>query len=418
MSPERNDTAENAQLFGRYRIRGLLGEGGLGRYYLAEQTGIEGFTKIVTLKRILPHLADSAAFRALFLNEARVAARLEHPNVVATYEFGEVEGSYFTAMEYLPGEDLAAILARCETPNPMPVEIAAFLAQQCAHALEYAHELADRKARGGLVHRDVSPARIFVTYHGTVKLLDFGVVKRPGGAGHLRTAAHQYAYCAPEQLGGEHVDQRADIFSLGIVLWECLSGHRLFDNPTDGGTIDAVRSQIIAPPSLLRPEIPIALDEISLRCLTRERDHRYQSAHELSEALDGFLAEERRRPSSNTVGQWLESLFGVQRATLQKNIAQGSEVESALAALSVSEVRRPLSPEPSGSSRRPLAVKPRPLWSTTTQRRAPTPRPRPAPAAPIAPPSRPTLPPRAVMVAAAITLMLVLALIAVRGCSG
>jgi serine/threonine protein kinase len=414
MSPERHDTVESAQLFGRYRIRGLLGEAGLGRLYLAEQTGIEGFTKIVTLKRILPHLADSAAFRTLFLNEARVAARLEHPNVVATYEFGEVEGSYFTAMEYLPGEDLGGVLARCETPKPMPVEIAAFLAQQCAHALEYAHDLADRKARGGLVHRDVSPAKIFVTYHGTVKLLDFGVVKR--SAAHA-PAAHQYAYCAPEQLGGEHVDQRADLFSLGIVLWECLSGHRLFDNPTDGGTIDAVRTQAIAPPSLLRPEVPIALDEISLRCLTRERDHRYQSAHELSEALDGFLAEERRRPNSNTVGQWLESLFGSERATLKKNIAQGSDVEGALTALSSSEVRRPLPDERSGSSRRPLAVRPRPLWSTSSQKLPSGRRPRPAPPV-LPPPPRPGLPPRTLMVAAAITVALVLTLIAVRGCGG
>jgi serine/threonine protein kinase len=414
MSPEPNDTADKIQIFGRYRIRGLLGEGGLGRLYLAEQTGIEGFTKIVTLKRILPQLADSAAFRTLFLNEARVAARLEHPNVVATYEFGEVEGAYFTAMEYLPGEDLGNILARCETPHPMPVEIAAFLAQQSAHALEYAHELADRRARGGLVHRDISPTKILVTYHGTVKVLDFGVVKRPGGA-HPQGSAHQYAYSAPEQLGGERVDPRTDIFSLGIVLWECLSGHRLFDNPTDGGTIDAVRSQTIAPPSLLRPEVPIALDEISLRCLTREREHRYQSARELSEALDGFLAEERRRPSSSSVGQWMESLFGAERATLKKSIAQGSDVEAALAALSASDVRRPPASEGSEASR--LAVRPRPLWSTANRRRPPTPRPSSAPVA-VIPAPRPTLPPRMIAVAASITLILVLALIALRGCGG
>jgi serine/threonine protein kinase len=412
MNPERHDTAETTQSFGRYRIRGLLGETGLGQLYLAEQTGIQGFTKIVALKRILPHLADSAAFRTLFLNEARVAARLEHPNVVATYEFGEVEGAYFTAMEYLPGEDLAEILSRCETPRPMPVEIAAFLAQQCAHALEYAHDLRDRKARGGLVHRDVKPAKIFVTYHGTVKLLDFGVVKRPGGVGALGHD-HKYAYCAPEQLEGDAVDHRADIFSLGVVLWECLSGHRLFDNPTDGGTIDAVRSQTIAPPSLLRPEVPIALDEISLRCLTREREHRYQSARELSEALDGFLAEERRRPSSNTVGQWLESLFGSERAALKKNLAQGSDIEGTLAQLAAPDVQKSAPPEKSGSSRRPMALKPRPLWSTATRRRTP-PRGAPPPEPAVVPR---VFPLRKVLIAAAVALALVLAFV-VRSCSG
>jgi serine/threonine-protein kinase len=414
MTPERHDTAETTPTFGRYRIRGVLGEGGLGRLYLAEQTGIEGFTKIVALKRILPHLADSAPFRTLFLNEARVAARLEHPNIVATYEFGEVEGAYFTAMEYLPGEDLAAILARCETPSPMPVEIAAFLAQQCAHALEYAHEVRDARARGGLIHRDVNPAKIFVTYHGTVKLLDFGVVKRPGGVGHAHLAHHKYAYCAPEQIEGDAVDHRADIFSLGIVLWECLSGHRLFDNPTDGGTIDAVRSQTIAPPSLLRPEVPIALDAISLRCLTREREHRYQSARELSEALDGFLAEERRRPSSNTVGQWLESMFGTERASLKKNIAQGSDVEGALTALALADATKPPTAERSGVARRPLAVRPRPLWSTATRRRPPAPGPTPDPLAIAA--ARPAVPSRRALVAAAIAVATVVVLLALRGC--
>jgi serine/threonine-protein kinase len=417
MSPEPSDTADSPPIFGRYRIRGLLGEGGLGRFYLAEQVGIAGFTKIVALKRMLPQLADSAAFRTLFLNEARVAARLEHPNVVATYEFGEEEGAYFTAMEYLPGEDLGAILARCETPHPMPMEIAAFLAQQCAHALQYAHELPDRQARGGLVHRDINPGKIFVTYHGTVKVLDFGVVKRPGGAVHLASLAHQYAYCAPEQLVGEHVDQRADIFALGIVLWECLSGHRLFDSPTDGGTIDAIRSQTIAPPSLLRPEVPIALDEISLRCLTRERDLRYQSAQDLSEALDGFLAEERRRPNSNTVGQWLESLFGSTRATLKKEIAQGSDVEGALAALAQTDVRGPGPAEPGESARRPLAVRPRPLWSTANHPRAPTPQP-PVVSVPTVPPARPSVPLLGWLVAATITVILVVALIALRSCGG
>jgi serine/threonine protein kinase len=412
MNPERHDTAETTQTFGRYRIRGLLGEGGLAQLYLAEQTGIQGFTKIVALKRILPQLADSAPFRTLFLNEARVAARLEHPNVVATYEFGEVEGAYFTAMEYLPGEDLGEILARCETPRPMPVEIAAFLAQQCAHALEYAHDLRDRKSRGGLIHRDVQPGKIFVTYHGTVKLLDFGVVNRPGGLGMSPAQEHRYAYSAPEQLEGDAVDHRADIFSLGIVLWECLSGHRLFDNPTDGGTIDAVRAQTIAPPSLLRPEVPIALDEISLRCLTREREHRYQSAHELSEALDGFLAEERRRPSSNTVGQWLESLFGSERASLKKNIAQGSDIETALATLAVSDVRKTVPAERSGASRRPMALRPRPLWSTATRRRTP---PR-GVVVPVAPAAR-KFPLRPALAAAAIALALLIALL-VRACSG
>jgi serine/threonine-protein kinase len=414
MTPERHDTVETTSSFGRYRIRGDLGEAGMARIYVAEQTGIAGFTKIVALRRMQEQLQGNAAFRTLFLNESRVAARLEHPNIVATYEFGEVDGAYFTAMEYLPGEELSAVLARCETPAPMPVEIAGFLAQQCAHALDYAHGLGGGRPRGRLVHRDVNPLKIFVTYHGTVKVLDFGVVKRPGGVGRGQSPLHKYAYSAPEQLEGGAVDHRADIFSLGIVLWECLTGHRLFDNPTDGGTIDAVRSQTIAPPSLLRPEVPIALDEISLRCLTREREHRYQSAHELSEALDGYLAEERRRPSSNTVGQWLESLFGSERAALKKNIAQGSDIDEALVALAATDVRGQLVAEESGAARRPLAVRPRLLWSLGLRRR--TPARGQTPARPIAvAPARPRLPSGRVLVGAAVVLLAVV-LLTVRAC--
>ena len=164
--------------FGRYRLLALLGQGGMGRLYLAERRGIEGFVKTVALKRILPHLADSEQLREMFLNEARVAARLEHPNIVTTYELGEIQGHYFISMEYLPGEDLAATFARAQQAGqPVPMDIAASLAQQAAHGLHYAHEVRDNQGRPvGLVHRDVNPLNIFLTYHGVVKLLDFGVV--------------------------------------------------------------------------------------------------------------------------------------------------------------------------------------------------------------------------------------------------
>jgi serine/threonine protein kinase len=362
---ERHDTTQNPQSFGRYRIRGMLGEGGMGRLYVAEQTGIEGFAKIVALKRILPHLADSAPFRTLFLNEARVAARLEHPNIVATYELGEVQGTYFMAMEYLPGEDLRAVLSRCEAPGRMPVEVAALLAQQSANGLHYAHELRDGQGRhSGLVHRDVNPSNIFVTYHGMVKLLDFGVVKASTATTKTTPGVFKgkYAYCAPEQIQGEPIDHRTDLFCLGIVLWECLTGQRLFAGGNDAQIIDAVRTQAILPPSQLRPEVPLELDEITLRALARQPGRRYQSAFEMSEALDRFLGAQRHRPTSNTVGQWLESLFGAERAALKKAIAQGSEVETALSKLSESDNGPPV--DPAGSLRSASAVRPRPLWST------------------------------------------------------
>jgi serine/threonine-protein kinase len=319
--------------FGRYRLRGILGQGGMGRLYVAEQVGIEGFSKVVALKRILPHLADSQHFRAMFLNEARVAARLEHPNIVATFELGEVDGNYFISMEYLSGEDLAAVLTRCQSAGPVPIEIAVALAQQSANGLHYAHEMRDTSGKAlELVHRDVSPLNIFVTYYGMVKLLDFGIVK--GVTDPSRTVPGvfkgKYAYCSPEQLDGGAVTRQTDIFCLGIVLWECLTGRRLFLRDTDAGTIDAVRGTDIEPPSALRKDVPRELDQIVLQALARQRVSRFGTAHAFSEALDRFLATRSDRPTSRSIGLWLESIFGSDRATLKKAIAQGSEVEAAL----------------------------------------------------------------------------------------
>lgn len=345
------------ETFGRYRLLGLLGQGGMGRLYISERRGVQGFVKIVALKRILPHLADSAQLREMFLNEARIAARLEHPNIVATYELGEVEGKYFISMEYLAGEDLSAVITRCQGGQTIPVDIAAALAQQAAHGLQYAHDARDGQGRLlGLVHRDVSPRNIFVTYHGIVKLLDFGMVRNPAGPKSVPgTFKGKYGYCAPEQLDGGRVDSRTDVFCLGIVLWECLTGLRLFDAGTDAETIDAVRSRRVEAPSALRPEVPRALDEIALRALAREPERRYRSAREMAEGLDQFLLERQGQPTTNTVGQWMESVFGSERAALKKSISQGDNVEATLERLkSIDEA----------TSRRSSA-QPRTLWSTS-----------------------------------------------------
>jgi serine/threonine protein kinase len=327
------------ETFGRYELLGLLGQGGMGRLYVAERRGIQGFVKVVALKQILPHLAESASLREMFLNEARVAAKLQHPNIVATYELGEVDGQYFISMEYLPGEDFATIGARCQGDRRVPVEVAAALAQQAATGLHHAHEARDEQGRFlGLVHRDVNPRNLFLTYHGVVKVLDFGVVRGAEGRGTAPGAFKgKYGYCAPEQLEGGAVDRRTDVFCLGIVLWECLTGARLFEASTDAATIDAVRSGAVAPPSLLRPEIPPALDEIVLRALAREPERRFQSAHDLSEALDAFLLERDMRPTSKSVGRWLESMFGADRASLKKAISHGASVEEALDRLATLE---------------------------------------------------------------------------------
>jgi len=361
----KSSTAEG-ELFGRYRLRGVLGQGGMGRLYVAEQLGIEGFSKIVALKQILPHLADSPQFRDMFLNEARVAARLEHPNIVATYELGEVAGQYFISMEYLCGEDLAAILNRCQKGSLMPLDIAAALAQQSANGLHYAHEMQDSGGRPvELVHRDVSPLNIFVTYYGMVKLLDFGIVKRAGETSETVPGVFKgkYAYCAPEQIEGRSIDRRTDLFCLGIVLWECLTGRRLFCRSTDVRTIEAARGDRILPPSAHRKEVPPELDDIVMRCLARDPEDRFQSCHVLSEALDQFLLQRNHRPTSKSMGLWLESLFGLERAMLKRSIAQGSEVETALAWLPAVSGIESVTADAGISGKSRSIRQPRVIWS-------------------------------------------------------
>ena len=368
----RDVSAHVGETFGRYRLLGLLGQGGMGRLYVAERRGIQGFVKIVALKRILPHLADSAQLKEMFLNEARIAARLEHPNIVATYELGEVDGKYFISMEYLPGEDLSAIIARCLTGGrPIPAEVAAALAQQAAQGLHYAHEARDGQGKTiGLVHRDVNPRNISVTYHGVVKLLDFGVVRGPQSQKSVPGVFKgKYGYCAPEQLEGGRVDRRTDVFCLGIALWECLTGTRLFDASSDATTIDAVRSRKVEAPSSLRPEIPAAMDVIVLRALARDPAQRYQSAHDMSEELDRFLLECESRPTTKAVGRWLETTFTTERAALKKAISQGGEVEAALERLAALDAAtRTASGDVTGSaSGRPSSSKmqSRAMWSTS-----------------------------------------------------
>jgi serine/threonine-protein kinase len=358
------------EAFGRYQLLGLLGQGGMGRLYIAERRGIQGFVKIVALKRIQPHLADSKQLREMFLNEARIAARLEHPNIVATYELGEVDGNYFISMEYLPGEDLSAIIAGCQD-NRMPIDIAAALTQQAAQGLHYAHEARDGHGKAiGLVHRDVSPRNIFVTYHGVVKLLDFGVVRGPEKQKSIPGVFKgKYGYCAPEQIEGRPVDRRTDVFCLGIALWESLTGARLFDASTDAATIDAVRSRSIEAPSALRPDVPPELDAITMRALARDPDRRFRTAHDMSEELDRYLMGQDDRPTSKSVGRWMESIFGSERATLKKAVSQGGEIEPTLDRLFALNAIRPATGERTGertgSSGGQAKAQPRAMWSTS-----------------------------------------------------
>ena len=311
------------ELFGKYLIVGELAVGGMAEVFLGVHRGLEGFQKSVVIKRVLPAYSTNASFVQMFIEEARIAARLEHPNIVRTYEFGEVAGQYFTAMEYLPGEDLAKTLDKLAFAHQeMPLHLAAGIVANVCTGLHFAHGLTDTAGRPlGLVHRDINPANVIVTYSGEVKIIDFGIAKTTSSETQTGTVKGKVAYMSPEQLHGRGIDQRSDVFSTGVVLWELLTGRPLFLRDNEGATLYAIMNEPLRAPSRHRPEIPRALDDIVMNALARTPADRYETAEELGIALERFLADQPKYDARGA-GRMLENLFGSSRADAKRAIAQ------------------------------------------------------------------------------------------------
>jgi len=309
--------------FGKYLLVGEIALGGMAQVFLGVQRGLEGVQKVVVLKRVLPHFSTDAQFLRMFVDEARIAARLDHSNIVRTYEFGEVDGQYYTAMEYLPGEDLRSILRRLSlAKRRLPVHVAVGIVIQVCAGLQVAHQLTDMTGRPlNLVHRDVSPANIIVTYGGEVKLIDFGVAKTNTSATVTKTIKGKLAYMPPEQVRASGVDHRSDIFSAGVVLWELLTGRRLFGRASDAATLYAIMNDPVRAPSSYRPEIPPALDAIIMRAIARSASDRFASAEQMAGALEEAMAGQPRS-DARVLAATIEELFGPDRANAKRAISQ------------------------------------------------------------------------------------------------
>jgi eukaryotic-like serine/threonine-protein kinase len=278
--------------FGRYELLAKLANGGMAELFLA-RTGRDA--ERVVIKRVLPYLADDARFVAMFRDEARLAARIEHPNVCKVLEVGAVGDTYFMALEYLHGVPLSRLLLRAmRTEQKLDVRVVGAIGVQVAAGLHAAHELAAADGHPlDLVHRDVSPPNLFLTTDGAVKVLDFGVAKARGASTKTRTGTvkGKNAYMSPEQvLGTTTLDRRSDLFSLGICLWEALSAERLFNRDTDFMTFRAIANCDVPPLAERRPELGPAMLALMDRCLARLPDDRFATAAELGEALAAALA--------------------------------------------------------------------------------------------------------------------------------
>jgi len=312
---------------GSFEIVRKLARGGMAEIFLARTLGPSGFEKLVVLKKILPKYAGNRRFVQLFLEEAKLAASLDHPNIAQVYDIGTVDGGYFFTMEYLHGQDVRSILHRTwRTGDRFPIEHAVQIARHVASALHFAHE----KQRGdgtvlGIVHRDVSPSNIIVTYDGATKLLDFGVAKTAASTVKTRTGAlkGKVAYMSPEQAKGAPIDRRSDIFSLGIVLWEMVTTQRLYRGENDLATLQLIITHPPKRPTAIRPECPRELERIVLRALADDPGARYQTAEQLVTDLDELAREHRLKQSSNALAATLGQLFGDELAAWRDARAAG-----------------------------------------------------------------------------------------------
>ncbi len=306
--------------FGKYTIIGKLGHGGMAEVNLAVVGGKAGFRKLFVLKRLHAHLEAEPGFVDMFLDEARLAAQLDHPNCVQTVEVGEAQGhgphdvQHFLAMEYLDGQGLERLLRITgQRGDILPIHTTVRMIADALDGLGYAHDLKGYDNTPlGVVHRDVSPQNIFVTYAGVVKLLDFGIAKAESNVVETRTGVvkGKYAYIAPEQALAAPVDRRADLWSMGVVLWEMLTSRRLFKSVNELATLNETLRGEIHPPSKYNPVIPPELDAVVLRALQREVDQRYRSAHDFKDALESWLATQPEPSDRKAIAALMKERFG------------------------------------------------------------------------------------------------------------
>jgi len=289
-----------------------IGAGGMATVHRAETRGVEGFSRVVALKRLLPQVSEDPAMVQSFVHEARLASQLHHANVAQTYDLGKVEDTYFIAMEYVPGPTLGQLVKQCAAASgSMPIPIALAILVQICDALDHAHNLCDDQGTPlGIIHRDVSPSNIIVSNTGIVKLIDFGIAKAANSgtktqAGFIKG---KFAYIAPEYTHG-HLDLRADLFGVGVIAHELLTTRPLFHSDNDFDTIMKLREMPIQPPSRWNPQVSRVIDDIVITALQRDPSLRWQSADAMRTALVNAARSTDEVVNNQQIVEWTEWAF-------------------------------------------------------------------------------------------------------------
>ncbi|MEA2165824.1 MAG: eukaryotic-like serine/threonine-protein kinase [Thermoanaerobaculia bacterium] len=309
--PEDDEPSDGTK-FGQYVMLEKIATGGMAEVWKARMRGVEGFQKIVAIKKILPHLSDNQDFIEMFVDEAKLAAQLNHNNIIHIYDLGKIQSSYYIAMEYIDGYDLKNILRKAqERDQPLSVEIALFVASKIAAALDYAHRKRDFEDKEmGLVHRDVSPQNVLISEEGDIKLCDFGIAKAASKASHTQAGAlkGKLQYMSPEQAWGRNIDRRSDIFALATVLFEMLTARKLFGGDNELSILEQVREARVTPPSEYNDEVTPQIDSIVLKALQKDPANRYQTAGEMQRDLDAVLYSFRPTPTSADLAIYMHRL--------------------------------------------------------------------------------------------------------------
>jgi len=333
---------------GGYQLLLPIARGGMGQVWAARRVGTRGREGIVAVKTLLPTHEDSEQLQGMLRSEARLASQIRHPNVAETFELGEQDGTFYLVMEWVEGEPLEQILRAARSMGGIPTTIAVHLIVQGLRGLHAAHEAEDDKGQLlGLVHRDISPQNLLVTYAGKVKLVDFGVAKathrmsQPTAVGEVKG---KFAYMAPEQVQGERLDARADVFAMGIVLYRITTGKHPFKSDNPAATIRNILSDGTVLPSQVRPGYPPLLEQVVLKALARDRTERFASAREMMEALEASFSPAERAEGERETEKLMRRLFEARIA--ERAMAMNAAIRHAdgdIAALELVDPRYPMS---------------------------------------------------------------------------
>ena len=380
--PPPSGAPEALEEYGNYFLLEKIAIGGMAELFKAQQRGVQGFQKIVAIKRILPHFSDNEDFVTMFIDEAKLAAQLTHPNIVQIFDLGKAGSSYYIAMEYVNGRDLRTLLRKVrEYGLPFPEQAAAFVVMKVAAALDYAHRkrgFDDRELK--LVHRDISPQNVILSTEGAVKLVDFGIAKAASKASHTVAGAlkGKLLYMSPEQATGQPLDNRSDLYSLGLVLFELLTGERCFQADSELGVLEKVRLGRISDLQTLNPGVSKEMVAIVNRALQKGVDHRYPSARFMERDLRDYLQRQGTSIAEHDLAEYMNALLNGTRENLEilmasrfpppASLASGTHrtlagrVDTAPGRISGTQATLPALPEELEVPEPTVAVPPRPRW--------------------------------------------------------